>query len=97
MCSQDMEVKRKALGIALEMVTSRNVEDVVLFLKKQLQSTMESEFDKVRNLPQPSRWLLTDRLEPRVPSASHPEHPLLRHQVLRGRRERGLRPHGLPR
>lgn len=45
--SQDMEVKRKAIGIALEMVSSRNVEDVVLFLKKQLQGTMESEFDKV--------------------------------------------------
>ncbi|KAI9638983.1 ER to Golgi transport-related protein [Dioszegia hungarica] len=44
--SQDMEVKRKAIGIALEMVSSRNVEDVVLFLKKQLQGTMESEFDK---------------------------------------------------
>jgi coatomer subunit beta len=49
-----MEVKRKALGIALEMVTSRNVEDVVLFLKKQLQSTMESEFDKVRNYQPPT-------------------------------------------
>jgi coatomer subunit beta len=45
--SQDIEVKRKAIGIALEMVSSRNVEDVVLFLKKQLQGTMESEFDKV--------------------------------------------------
>lgn len=45
--SQDMEVKRKAIGIALEMVTSRNVEDVVLFLKKQLTSTMEQEYDKV--------------------------------------------------
>ncbi|WVR08094.1 hypothetical protein IAU60_005140 [Kwoniella sp. DSM 27419] len=44
--SQDMEVKRKALGIALEMVTSRNVEDVVLFLKKQLQSTLDQDFDK---------------------------------------------------
>ncbi|WVQ96006.1 hypothetical protein IAU59_003106 [Kwoniella sp. CBS 9459] len=44
--SPDMEVKRKALGIALEMVTSRNVEDVVLFLKKQLQSTLDQDFDK---------------------------------------------------
>lgn len=44
--SPDMEVKRKAIGIALEMVTSRNVEDVVLFMKKQLQGTMASEFDK---------------------------------------------------
>ncbi|EIW71578.1 hypothetical protein TREMEDRAFT_71204 [Tremella mesenterica DSM 1558] len=44
--SPDMEVKRKALAVALELVTSRNVEDVVLFLKKQLQSTMEQEYDK---------------------------------------------------
>lgn len=45
--SPDMEVKRRALDIALKLVTSRNVEDVVLFLKKQLQSTMDQEFDKV--------------------------------------------------
>lgn len=45
--SPDMEVKRRAIGIALEMVSSRNVEDVVLFLKKQLQGTMDQEFDKV--------------------------------------------------
>jgi hypothetical protein len=45
--SQDLEVKRKAIGVALEMVSSRNVEDVVLFMKKQLQSTMEQEYDKV--------------------------------------------------
>jgi coatomer subunit beta len=42
-----MEVKRKAIGVALDMVSSRNVEDVVLFLKKQLQGTLEQEFDKV--------------------------------------------------
>jgi coatomer subunit beta len=46
--SPDMEVKRRAIGIALEMVSSRNVEDVVLFLKKQLQGTMDQEFDTVR-------------------------------------------------
>lgn len=44
--SPDMEVKRKGLGIALEMTTSRNVEEVVLFLKKQLQSSSEQDFDK---------------------------------------------------
>ena len=42
-----MEVKRRAIKIALEMVSSRNVEDVVLFFKKQLQGTMDQEFDKV--------------------------------------------------
>ncbi|OWZ37844.1 coatomer beta subunit [Cryptococcus neoformans c45] len=44
--SPDMEVKRKAIGIALEMVSSRNVEEVVLFLKKQLQGTLDQDFDK---------------------------------------------------
>lgn len=39
--SQDLEVKRKALGIALEMVSSRNVEEVVGLLKKQLTNTLE--------------------------------------------------------
>ncbi len=44
-----MEVKRKAIAIALEMVSSRNVSEVVLFLKKQLQNTLEQQdFDKVR-------------------------------------------------
>jgi coatomer subunit beta len=47
-----MEVKRKALGIALEMVSSRNVEDVVLVLKKQLTSTMEQDYDKVSAGPE---------------------------------------------
>lgn len=88
--SQDMEVKRKAIGIALEMVSSRNVEDVVLFLKKQLQGTIESEFDKV-GLDKSS---LT--AEPRIPPAPDPGHPLLRYQILRGRSERCIRAHGLP-
>ena len=35
------------MSIILSMTTSRNVEDVVLFLKKQLQKTQESEFEKV--------------------------------------------------
>ena len=35
--SADIEVRRKAIAIALSMTSSRNVEDVVLFLKKQLQ------------------------------------------------------------
>ena len=49
-----MEVKRRAIGIALEMVSSRNVEDVVLFLKKQLHSTMDQDFDKVSSISSPT-------------------------------------------
>jgi len=41
-----MEVRRKAVKIALNMVTSRNVQEVVLFLKKQLTKTLEQEYEK---------------------------------------------------
>ncbi|KAK0542194.1 coatomer subunit beta, partial [Tilletia horrida] len=44
--SPDMDVRRKALDVALDMVSSRNVEEVVLFLKKELQKTTEQNFDK---------------------------------------------------
>jgi coatomer subunit beta len=40
--SPDMDVRRKALGIALEMVSSRNIEEVVQLLKKELQKTVEA-------------------------------------------------------
>ncbi|PWN44690.1 putative SEC26 [Ceraceosorus guamensis] len=39
--SPDMDVRRKALNISLDMVSSRNVEEVVQFLKKELQKTVE--------------------------------------------------------
>jgi coatomer subunit beta len=42
-----MEVRRKAISIVLSMTTSRTVEDVVMFLKKQLQRSVEQEMDKV--------------------------------------------------
>ncbi|KAI0783336.1 coatomer protein [Abortiporus biennis] len=44
--SADLEVRRKALSIVLSLTSSRNVEDVVLFLKKQLQRTQDQEFEK---------------------------------------------------
>ena len=46
----DMEVRRKCLNIALAMVTSRNVEDVVGMLKKQLVKTVDGDYDKVGRL-----------------------------------------------
>jgi coatomer subunit beta len=42
-----MEVRRKAMSIVLSMTSSRNVEEVALFLKKQLQKTQEADSDKV--------------------------------------------------
>lgn len=44
--SPDIDVRRKALGIALEMVSSKNVEEVVLLLKKELTKTVDQEYEK---------------------------------------------------
>ncbi|GLB43734.1 putative the coatomer is a cytosolic protein complex that binds to dilysine motifs and reversibly associates with Golgi non- clathrin-coated vesicles, which further mediate biosynthetic protein transport from the ER, via the Golgi up to the trans Golgi network [Lyophyllum shimeji] len=43
--SADMEVRRKAMAIVLSMTSSRNVEEVVLFLKKQLLKTQEADLE----------------------------------------------------
>jgi coatomer subunit beta len=45
--SADIEVRRKATNIALSMTSSRNVEDVVSFFKKQLQKTQDQDYEKV--------------------------------------------------
>ncbi|KAI0005525.1 coatomer beta subunit [Russula compacta] len=44
--SADIEVRRKATNIALSMTSSRNVEDVVSFFKKQLQKTQDQDYEK---------------------------------------------------
>ena len=46
--SADMEVRLqiKAMSIILSMTSSRNVEEVALFLEKQLQKTQEADYDK---------------------------------------------------
>ncbi|KAL2267082.1 hypothetical protein VTJ83DRAFT_4359 [Remersonia thermophila] len=44
--SPDIDVRRKALEIALEMVSSKNVEEVVLLLKKELSKTVDQEYEK---------------------------------------------------
>jgi coatomer subunit beta len=44
--SPDIDVRRKALEIALDMVSSKNVEDVVLLLKKELTKTLDQEYEK---------------------------------------------------
>ena len=45
--SPDMDVRKKALGIALEMVSSKNVEEVVMLLKKELSKTVDEQYEKV--------------------------------------------------
>ncbi|KAI9795769.1 MAG: coatomer subunit beta [Candelina submexicana] len=44
--SPDIDVRKKALGIALEMVSSKNVEEVVLLLKKELSKTVDEQYEK---------------------------------------------------
>ncbi len=45
--SPDIDVRRKALSIALEMVSSKNVEEVVMLLKKELTKTVDEQYEKV--------------------------------------------------
>ncbi|CAG8443026.1 1048_t:CDS:10 [Acaulospora colombiana] len=42
----DIEVRRKALRIGLELVSSRNVQEVVVFLKKELSKTLDQDYEK---------------------------------------------------
>lgn len=83
--SADIEVRRKAVGIALSMTSSRNVEEVVLFLKKQLQKTQEADFEKVCFCP------LSPLINPnyssglRIPPAPYSIYPRYCHQILRSR------------
>ncbi|KAI3404577.1 SEC26 [Candida oxycetoniae] len=44
--SQDLDVRKKALDVTLQFISSRNVEDVVKLLKKELQATSSSNDDK---------------------------------------------------
>ncbi|KAK6510380.1 coatomer subunit beta [Arthrobotrys conoides] len=44
--SPDIDVRKKALDITLSMVSSRNVEDVVMLLKKELAKTVDQEYEK---------------------------------------------------
>lgn len=47
--SPDIDVRRKALGIAMEMVSSKNVEEVILLLKKELSKTVDEQYEKVHS------------------------------------------------
>ena len=40
--SPDLEVRRKTLSLAMELVTSRNIEEMVLILKKEINKTQGS-------------------------------------------------------
>lgn len=44
--SPDLDVRKKALELALEMISSKNVEEVVMLLKKELSKTMDEQYEK---------------------------------------------------
>ncbi|KAK9465355.1 adaptin N terminal region-domain-containing protein [Lipomyces arxii] len=44
--SPDIDVRRKALEIALEMISSKNVEEIILLLKKELTKTLDQDYEK---------------------------------------------------
>lgn len=93
-----MEVRRKALSIALSMVSSRNVEEVVGFLKKQLTRTLEQDYEKVCRHGHLTALHAAHgiTLECRVSSASHSIYPYMCNQVLRGGCQRRPCTHGVP-
>lgn len=44
--SPDIDVRKKALDIAMDMVSSKNVEEVVMLLKKELSKTVDQDYEK---------------------------------------------------
>lgn len=43
--SPDLEVRRKTLSLVLQLTSTRNIEQVVMVMKKELTSTMEASSD----------------------------------------------------
>jgi coatomer subunit beta len=48
--STDIDVRGKALGIALNMATSGNIKEVLSFLEKDLIKTIEQDYENVSSL-----------------------------------------------
>lgn len=59
--SPDIDVRRKALGIAMEMVSSKNVEEVILLLKKELSKTVDEQYEKVNSFFASACTMYTNR------------------------------------
>ena len=45
--STDIDIRKKALDIALKLVTSRTIAEVINLLKKELVKTVEQNYEKV--------------------------------------------------
>lgn len=42
-----MDIRQKTLDIALDLISPKNIEEVIMLLKKEIQKTQSKEFDKV--------------------------------------------------
>lgn len=86
--STDIDVRRKALGIALEMVSSKNVEEIVMLLKKELSKTVDEQYEKVEASMFQFTGKANEATEQRISPASDSVDTQLRHQVLGDCRQR---------
>lgn len=71
----------------MSMVSSRNVQEVILFLKKELVKTHDQDYDKVdihSTLSMREFSILTQMIEYRVSSTFGPIDPHLRGAIFRG-------------
>ena len=84
-------VRHKAMSIALSMMSSHNVKEIMLFLKKWLQKTQEAHYSKVCDAlfgvnPSYKMQLITVvYLGSRILAASDSVHSRYCHQLLRSR------------
>jgi len=44
--SPNMDIRKKTLDIAMELITSRNIDEVVMVLKKEIMKTQNKDFEK---------------------------------------------------
>lgn len=81
--SPDIDVRRKALNLAMEMVSSKNVEEIIMLLKKELAKTVDEQYEQVglSSAPHLSTKLIIP-IEQRVPPIVGAVNTFLRHQVL---------------
>ena len=47
LASPNMDIRQKTLDIVLDLVSPKNIEEVILVLKKEITKTQSKEFDKV--------------------------------------------------
>lgn len=87
--SPDIDIRRKALGIALEMVSSKNVEEIVMLLKKELSKTVDEQYEQVGVQSSSQKpQILTIFAEQRIPPAPSSVNTHLCDQVLGDRCQR---------